>query len=100
MEVNDILDKAIADLKIAAELDIKSPAAATSLGDAYLLRGRYQEAITSFDRAINLNANYSAAYHGRCQARAKLNDWARARADADAAAAKDDTWGGRTCLQS
>ena len=100
MEVNDILDKAIADLKIAAELDIKSPAAAISLGDAYLLKGRYQEAITHFDRAININPKYAAAYHGRCQAWLKLNDWARARADADAAAARDDAWAGRTCLQS
>jgi Tfp pilus assembly protein PilF len=100
MQVNDILDKAIADLKIAAELDIKSPTAAISLGDAYLLKGRYRDAITHFNRAIEINPRYAAAYHGRCQAWARLNEWARARADADAAAARDDAMAGRTCLQS
>lgn len=99
MPVNNILDDAIADLSIAGALDIKSATAANSLGEAYLLKGRYIEAITHFTRAIDIDKNHAAsAYDGRCQARAKLKQWALARADANSAAALDHDFAASTCL--
>jgi len=100
MPVNNILDAAIEDLRMAAALDMNSVTAANALGEAFLLKGRYVEAITHFNRAIDINQNYAAAYHGRCQARVKRNEWALAKADADAAAARNGDLAGKTCLNS
>ena len=99
MPVNDILDKAIADLTIAAALDFNSVTAANSLGEAYLLKGRYSEAVTHFTRAIQLNPTYASSYNGRCQARAKQNEWTLARSNANSAAARNSDFAEKHCLR-
>jgi len=97
--VNDILDKAILDLKTSASLDPKSKTAAHDLGVAYNYKGHYRLAIEAFNKAIQLNPKYAAPYAGRCSAWVMLGEIAKAKADATIAADLDDEQEEKTCLK-
>jgi hypothetical protein len=97
---NDILDHAIDDLKDAVTLDPTSKVSANALGRAHLLKGSYEDAIESFNRAIERDAKYAAAYSGLCFAYRMLGDKAKARKYAHIAANLDDDFSSRPCLNS
>src|SRR5262249_53112452 len=97
---NDILDRAIDDLKDAVELDPTSKANANALGEAYLVKGWYQKAIESFNTAIEQDRSYAQPYSGLCVAYRKLGDWEKARQNAQFAADRDSDFRSRECLTS
>jgi len=95
---NDILNKAIDDLKVATKLDPTSKTSQNSLGDAYLLKGLYQEAIKSFSAAIERDSTYAAPYSGICSAYALMGDRSRAENYARLAASHDADLRQKKCL--
>ena len=95
---NDILDRAIDDLKDAVKLDPTSKTNANALGEAYLVKGWYQEAIESFNRAIEQDRSDAKPYSGLCVAYRKLGDWEKARQNAQFAADRDSDFRSRECL--
>jgi Tfp pilus assembly protein PilF len=94
----DILDRAIADLRTAAELDPTSKTNANALGDGLLLKNDPAEAIGWFDRAIALDRSYAAPYDGICRAQVQLGDFGKARRYARDAAARDSDLRDMPCL--
>jgi tetratricopeptide (TPR) repeat protein len=56
-------------------------------GDALARRGLWRDAIASFDRAVNVDRGFAAAYVGRAEARASTGDWSQALNDLYAAVA-------------
>jgi uncharacterized caspase-like protein len=95
---NDILDRAIADLQAAVDIDPTSKTSANSLGKALLLKSRSREAIHWFSRAISLDDTYAAPFAGLCTAYLQLGDHRSARKNAQAAAARDSDLAGMPCL--
>ena len=57
-------DKAIRDSKVILERDPLSIEAHWELGRSYYLARKYNEAIASFEAALEINPNYSEAYRG------------------------------------
>jgi hypothetical protein len=96
--VNDILDRAIDDLKDALKLDPSSKISANALGEAYLLKGRYDLAIAAFNDAIGKDASYAAPYSGICTAYKMLGRQEDARGYARKAAARDNDLRMMPCL--
>jgi Tfp pilus assembly protein PilF len=95
---NDILDRAIDDLKAAVQLDPTSKVNANALGEAYLLKGWYRAAIDSFNSAIEHDRSYAAPYSGLCTAFRMLGDSVEARRNAQLAASRDDDLQSKPCL--
>ena len=60
------LESAVDDLSNAVRLDPTSKFNANSLGEAYLIKGRYRPAIEYFNQAIARDAKYAAPYSGLC----------------------------------
>lgn len=61
-------DEALAELKIAEELDPLSPAIGMNLGTLYSMMRRYDEAISQFKRVIEREPNFSVAHGNLSQA--------------------------------
>jgi Caspase domain/Tetratricopeptide repeat len=95
---NDILDRAIDDLKDAMKLDPTSKVSANALGEAYLIKGSYRSAIESFNRAIERDRSYAAPYSGLCVAYRMLGDRDAAHKNAQFAADRDRDFRSRQCL--
>jgi tetratricopeptide (TPR) repeat protein len=96
---NDILDRAVDDLKDAITLDPTSKTNANALGEAYLIRRSYRSAIQSFNQAIQRDSSYAAPYAGLCVAYRMLGDWETARRYAQLAADRDDELESKLCLR-
>jgi tetratricopeptide (TPR) repeat protein len=96
---NDILDRAVDDLKAAVTLDPTSKLNANALGAAYLLKGSYRSAIESFNRAIERDRSYAAPYSGLCVAYRMLGDSVAARKNAQLAADRDRDLRSKSCLK-
>lgn len=96
--VNDILDRAIDDLRAAVTLDPTSKINVNALGQAYLLKGQYGLAIATFADAIAKDRSYAAPYDGTCVAYRMLGRQADARAYAKSAAARDSDLRSMSCL--
>jgi tetratricopeptide (TPR) repeat protein len=96
--VNDILDRAIDDLKAAVKLDPTSKINANALGEAYLLKGRYDLAIAAFGDAIARDSTYAAPYSGMCVAYRMLGRQVDARRYARSAAERDGDLRSMPCL--
>ena len=96
---NNILDNAIADFKAAATLDPMSKTNANALGNAYLVKGSYADAIDSFNKAIDRDRSYAAPYAGRCVAYLALGNLSAARTNAQRAAALDSDQQSMPCLR-
>ncbi len=98
LSVNDILDKAIIDLKIALQLDPTSLSTLISLGDAFVLKGFYSDAISQYNAVTTANPKYAAAYHGRCKAYAAQGNSFSAQSEAATAARLSDEYSKKHCL--
>ena len=82
----DDYDRAIADFNKAIPLKPKwLQLAYGNRGNAYAMKNQDQDAIDSYDQAISLDANYSAAYTGRGMIYEKMGLVERARSDYEAA---------------
>lgn len=95
---NDILNGAINDLNDAVKLDPMSKSNANALGEAYLLKGAYRDAIDSFNKAIARDSSYAAPYSGICTAYRMLGDLDEARRYAKLAADRDRDLRSKPCL--
>ena len=67
------VDTRIEQFKKMASDDPNNELGHFSLGRAYLEAGRYDEAVASFERVLQLNSNLSRAYHLLAQALLKQN---------------------------
>jgi tetratricopeptide (TPR) repeat protein len=82
----DDYDRAIADFNKAIPLKPKwLQLAYGNRGNAYAMKNQDQDAIDSYDNAISLDSNYSAAYAGRGLIYEKMGLTERARSDYEAA---------------
>jgi tetratricopeptide (TPR) repeat protein len=82
----DDYDRAIADFNKAIPLKPKwLQLAYGNRGNAYAMKNQDQDAIDSYDNAISLDSNYSAAYTGRGLIYEKMGLTERARSDYEAA---------------
>jgi tetratricopeptide (TPR) repeat protein len=82
----DDYDRAIADFSKAIPLKPKwLQLAYGNRGNAYAMKNQDQDAIDSYDQAISIDANYSAAYAGRGLIYEKMGLTERARGDYEAA---------------
>ena len=94
----DDYDRAIADFNKAIPLKPKwLQLAYGNRGNAYAMKNQDHDAIDSYDNAIALDANYSAAYTGRGLIYEKMGLPERARSDYEAALNahsnfQDETW--------
>ena len=94
----DDYDRAIADFNKAIPLKPKYlQLAYGNRGNAFAMKKQEQDAIDSYDMAISLDANYSAAYTGRGLLYEKMGLTERARSDYEAALKahsvfQDDKW--------
>jgi tetratricopeptide (TPR) repeat protein len=95
----DEYDLAIADFNRAMPLKPKwLQLAYGNRGNAYLMKGDNDQALDSYDQAITIDANYTAAYTGRGLIYEKLGLIEKARADFQAALNAhspfhDEDWG-------
>jgi uncharacterized caspase-like protein len=96
---NNILDNAIADFKAAITLDPTSKTNANALGNAYLVKGSYADAIDNFNKAIRRDDSYAAPYAGLCAAHLALGNLSTARTNAQRAAALDSDHQSMPCLR-
>lgn len=96
--VNDILDRAINDLKESVKLDPNSKFNANALGEAYLLKGSYELAVAAFNSAIVRDESYAAPYAGICVAYRMLGRQMEAHRYAQKAAARDSDQRSMSCL--
>ncbi len=96
--VNTILDNAIDDLRQSVRLEPDGRFNLQFLGMAYLVGGRYGDAIAEFNKATALFPNYVAPYSGRCMAYRMLKDMQSARLLADWAASRYSRLKQRPCL--
>jgi tetratricopeptide (TPR) repeat protein len=94
---NDLINNAIDDLKAAVQLD-STKANNNALGEAYLIKGSYDSAIASFNKAIALDPSFAAPYSGLCFAHRMLGQWDSAYKNAQFAASRDDALRTRPCL--
>ena len=95
---NDIIDRAIDDFKDAIKLDPTSKTNANALGQAYLIKGAYQTAIESFNKAIEHDRSYAAPYAGLCMAYRMKGNLDEARKNAQLAADRDSDLKSKSCL--
>ncbi|RTL66630.1 MAG: tetratricopeptide repeat protein, partial [Hyphomicrobiales bacterium] len=72
MDQND-MERALADLSKAIELDRKYARAYKNRADIYRDRGDYEDAVADYSNAIQNDAKYAGAYNGRCWLRAISN---------------------------
>jgi Tfp pilus assembly protein PilF len=80
------VDRAIAELDLAVELDPSSAPAYEARGLAWQAKGDFDRAIADFDQSIKLNPNDAALYNNRCWMIAIAGrDLAKALADCDRA---------------
>jgi tetratricopeptide (TPR) repeat protein len=96
--VNDILDRAVDDLKEAVRLDPNSKVNANALGEAYLLKGNNDLAIDAFNNAIAKDTSYAAPYAGICVAYRMQGRQEEAHRYAQKAAARDSDLRSMPCL--
>jgi monovalent cation:H+ antiporter-2, CPA2 family len=75
------LDRAIADLDKALQLNAKSHRALTERASIYHAKGDLDRAIADYDRALRLDKNLAAAYGGRASAYLGKGELAKALAD-------------------
>ena len=75
------LDRAIADLDKALQLNAKSHRALTERASIYHAKGDLDRAIADYDRALRLHKNLAAAYGGRARAYLGKGELAKALAD-------------------
>lgn len=92
--------RAITDFSKAVELDPKSKLSLNALGEAFVVKGDYREALRPFDQATALDATYAAPYQGRCDAYRGLGQFDRAYAEGKKSEARDNRPEARRCLAS
>jgi tetratricopeptide (TPR) repeat protein len=79
------LDKAIAELDKAIDLDPKSPTFWNERGIAYYRKGQYQTAIENYSKALQSSGGRFVILTNRANSYGKLNDWRSAIQDASQA---------------
>ena len=87
------LDKSIASLSRALELDPDHKLALVSRGSAFLKLENFDRAVKDFDRVIEIDPNYARAYHLRGIAREHVEDYENALADISKAIDIDPEYG-------
>jgi tetratricopeptide (TPR) repeat protein len=92
--------RAVGDLKKAVELDPRSKTSIHALGEAYVAKGDYREAIKQFDHATALDNTYAAPYQGRCEAYRGLGQLDRAYSEGKKSEARDNRPEARRCAES
>jgi tetratricopeptide (TPR) repeat protein len=97
LPTNDIVNKAIEDFETAMKLD-PTKINAFALGEAFLYKGLYGQAIQSFQKAIDRDKTYAAPYSGICFAYRMTNRMEDAKRYAGLAADRDDGLQSRPCL--
>ena len=92
--------RAVGDLKKAVDLDPKSKTSIHALGEAYVAKGDYKEAIRQFDQATGLDSTYAAPYQGRCEAYRALGQLDKAYTEGKKSEARDNRPEARRCAES
>jgi tetratricopeptide (TPR) repeat protein len=95
-----LASRAIIDLKKAVDLDPKSKTSVNALGDAYVAKGDYKDAIRQFDQATGLDTTYAAPYQGRCEAYRGLGQLDKAYTEGKKSEARDNRPEARRCVES
>ena len=75
----------MADYEAALKINPGAAKVHNEKGLARLRMGRFEDAVTNYDRALKLDARMTFSYYGRALARARLGQSAAAEADFAAA---------------